>query len=145
MKATSKRMVGKVLCIDYRKSSFARLGISASSHYGSSCERNRFKRLVREAFRLTRGELPPMDLHVVPRQYAKRAKLADITVEFKKLYCVYSSCVNLDSARKSKIDSEASDRRSPAPSGQGEKEDRFGEVAASPNSQNLRGRSICQS
>jgi hypothetical protein len=45
--------------------------------------------------------------------------------------------VNLDSARQSQIEAQRSERRSPAPSGQGEKEDRFGKVAASPNSSNV--------
>ena len=37
-----------------------------------------------------------------------------------------------------------SERRSPAPSGQGEEEDRFDKVAASPNSKFLTARSISQ-
>jgi len=45
--------------------------------------------------------------------------------------------VNLDSARQSQIEAKRSDRRSPSPSGKGEDEDRFGKVAASPNSPNL--------
>ncbi len=85
MKANSRRVVGKTLCIDYRPSGRSRLGITASGRYGSSCERNRFKRLVREAYRLARNDLPLMDLHVVPRQHAKHAKLADIAAEFKQL------------------------------------------------------------
>lgn len=85
MKANSKRIVGKMLCIDYRQSNQARLGITASGRYGSSCERNRFKRLIREAFRLARPKLPPIDLHVIPRQHAKRAKLCDIAAELKSL------------------------------------------------------------
>ena len=50
--------------------------------------------------------------------------------------------VNLDSARQSQIEASRSDRRSPAPSGQGEEKDRFGKVAASPNSPNLTERGI---
>ncbi len=50
--------------------------------------------------------------------------------------------MNFDSARQSKIEAKHSDRRSPAPIGQGEDEDRFDKVAASRNSQNLSGRSI---
>jgi len=57
--------------------------------------------------------------------------------EGKKIYCAQEDFVNLDSARRSKIEAKRSDRRSPAPSGQGEKEDRFGKAAGSPNSQNL--------
>jgi len=58
------------------------------------------------------------------------------------LYRAQEGFVNLDSARRSKIEAKRSDRRSPAPNGQGEKEDRFGKGAASPNSQNLTERGI---
>jgi ribonuclease P protein component len=47
----------------------ARLGLSVSKKkVKTAVARNRFKRLVREAFRLNRAELPPgIDLVVVPR------------------------------------------------------------------------------
>lgn len=80
-----KRLVGKFLCVDYRPAKKLKLGISASSRYGSSPERNRFKRLVREAFRLNYASLPSFELNVIPRQCAKNAKVCEIREELTRL------------------------------------------------------------
>ena len=51
----------------------ARLGIAAGRRLGNAPRRNRCKRLVREAFRRIRAELPPgTDWVVVPRNHGPR-------------------------------------------------------------------------
>jgi ribonuclease P protein component len=80
------RLVGRFICVDQRKGSSLRFGITASGRYGNSPERNRFKRLVREAFRTAKHLLPPsLELHIIPRQKAKEAKMMDIQKEILSL------------------------------------------------------------
>jgi ribonuclease P protein component len=84
-----RRLTGERILVDCAKTSGkTRLGITASTRYGNAPERNRFKRLVREAFRLSRAKLPPgVDLNVIPRKLAKTATLAEIQTELSRLLC----------------------------------------------------------
>lgn len=61
-----------------------RLGITASRKVGNAVQRNRAKRLLREAFRCVRAELPRgLDLVVIVRQGIGARTLADVVAEWQ--------------------------------------------------------------
>ena len=80
--------IGKWIVIEARKTphSRLRLGITVSRQYGNAVKRNRFKRIVREAFRLCQIELPSgFDLNIKPRTAANHATSSEIKAELKLL------------------------------------------------------------
>lgn len=52
-----KRAFSPSLTMIYRPSDKTRMGISIGKRHGKSVQRNRIKRLIREAFRTTQGEM----------------------------------------------------------------------------------------
>ncbi len=95
--------MGRSLIVDVVPNSLNvnRLGITASRHYGKSHIRNRFKRIVREAFRRCRCHLPEgFDFNVKPRRYALQASSQDIIHELLHLLAhEKSDCKNSYSPR----------------------------------------------
>jgi ribonuclease P protein component len=62
-----------------------RLGMSVARKVGSAVFRNRLRRLYREAFRLTKHEIPAgLDLVLIPRSSAEPS-LADLTDSLPRL------------------------------------------------------------
>ena len=63
-----------------------RLGVSVSRKIGNAVVRNRFKRLFREAFRLSQHELPSgIDLILIPRGAPAEPTLAELCESLRKL------------------------------------------------------------
>jgi ribonuclease P protein component len=64
-----------------------RLGLSVSRKFGSSPQRNMFKRRVREIFRLLAGRMKPgVDLVVIPRPPARALKYVHLAEKFNKAF-----------------------------------------------------------
>ena len=81
---SSKRRVGKFVSIDFLQGNkpYPRLGITTPVRFGKAHDRNRFKRIVREAFTKALPLLSEgMEINIFPRAYAKGAKMQDIYQE----------------------------------------------------------------
>jgi ribonuclease P protein component len=84
-----KRLTGEILYAEvfYRQERGPKLGITVTRKYGDAVHRNRFKRLVREAFRLNHTSYPT-DIHmnIRPRAKHKPLTLDQVQKDLKKLF-----------------------------------------------------------
>lgn len=71
------------------RSSHSRLGLSVSKRNGNAVRRNRIKRMIREAYRLTRWEIESkagfVDIVVIPAHAEGHYPLAELIAEFPDL------------------------------------------------------------
>lgn len=84
MARDSKKWVGEWIVVERRqgKGGPPKLGITITRREGKSHDRNRFKRIVREAFRLARPQLPEgLEILVRPRSAALKAKMQNIQAD----------------------------------------------------------------
>lgn len=74
-----------VVYLHRRRATATRLGITISKKYGRANKRNRFKRIVREAFRLTAAAFPPfLDINVFPKEGFQDATSSLLSKELKQ-------------------------------------------------------------
>jgi ribonuclease P protein component len=89
VKKYGKRITGRMVIFDVlsEKFPYRRLGVTVSKRFGNAVARNRFKRLVREAFRIHQYLLPPgLIVHVTPRPHVPMPTFQEILEEFILLY-----------------------------------------------------------
>lgn len=84
---------GNHVVIQWRKTTYGRvrLGVIITKKFGNAVLRNRFKRLVREGFRLaTSRPAFGIDVSVRPRKNFEQLTLADILSDFAKFFSSFS-------------------------------------------------------
>ena len=88
-KKYGKKITGRSVIFDIltEKFPYRRLGVTVSKRFGNAADRNRFKRLIREAFRLHQYLLPPgLIINASPHPQAPSPTFQEILEDFKLLH-----------------------------------------------------------
>ena len=86
--ASGRRVRGKhLMVVAYRRREPGhRLGLSVSKQHGRAIRRNKIKRILREAFRLSRPWLPGQyDVILIPQKNSGKLRLRDVQSELLRL------------------------------------------------------------
>jgi ribonuclease P protein component len=89
VKKYGKRITGRTVIFDVltEKFPYRLLGVTASKRFGNAVARNRFKRLIREAFRTQQYLLPPgLIINASPRMNDSMPTFQEILEDFTLLY-----------------------------------------------------------
>lgn len=88
-----------VVVLGVREAHGARLGLSVSKDHGSAVVRNKIRRLLREAFRLERPDLPPaIEVVIVPKVREEKLVLTELRAELREL--VHRAAAQRDPVRR---------------------------------------------
>lgn len=86
---TGKNAVQPLIAVYYRKNRLPhnRLGITATKKIGNSVARNRARRVIKEAYRLSEDQIPTgLDIVIVARQRAVFCKMQEVQKNLLRVF-----------------------------------------------------------